>query len=319
MILPYLITTWPFSAPLGAITVLFNTLIDVDSLRVAETFQNQALRTLDFINPNFVPSKNRIIEMIKQISLALVFTLASATAAADSQRANYQNPPSQEETTGALSGAILGGIAGGPPGLIVGAAFGALFGEGWRAKSNLGELQANLYESQLRLAALQEESQSIQARHQLAVQRLEEMSLNRARTYPANIQLPTAACCDNTVLSLNFRSGSSAIETHYEEQLASLIKIAEQMPTASVEITGYADRTGNPELNLRLSRERSNSVKQFLNSAGIQNSSITTIAHGETKPLHSAQNFESDFFDRRVIVRLRDNSASMLTQNPDGK
>lgn len=257
--------------------------------------------------------------MIKQISLALVFTLASATAAADSQRAEYQNPPTKEETTGALSGAILGGLAGGPPGLIVGAAFGALFGEGWRAKSEVGELQASLYGSQLRLAALQEESQAMQARHQLAEQRLEELSLSRARTYPASIQLANTPCCDNTIVSLNFRSGSSAIETHYEEQLTSLSKIAEQMPTASVEITGYADRNGNPDLNLELSRERSNSVKQFLTSRGIQNSSIKTIAHGETKPLHSTQDFESDFFDRRVIVRLRDNSASMLTQNPDGE
>ena len=121
------------------------------------------------------------------------------------------------------------------------------------------------------------------------------------------------------MLSLNFRSGSSAIEAHYEEQLTSLIKIAEQMPTASVEITGYADRNGDPDLNLRLSRERSKSVERFLNSKGIQSSSIKTIAYGETQPLHSTQNFESDFFDRRVIVRLRDNSASMLTQTPDGE
>jgi len=257
--------------------------------------------------------------MIKQISLALVFTLASATAAADSRRANYQNPPSTEETAGFVSGAVLGGLAGGPPGVIVGAAFGALFGDGWRAKSEVGELQANLYESQLRLAALQEKTQAMQARQQLAEQRLEEMSLNRVRSYPANISVPNSPCCDNTVLSLNFRTGSSAIEAHYEEQLTSLIKIAEQMPTASVEITGYADRNGNPELNLRLSRERSNSVKQFFNNRGIQNSSIKTIAHGETKPLHTTQNFESDFFDRRVIVRLRDNSASMLTQSPEGE
>ncbi len=255
--------------------------------------------------------------MIKQISLTLVFAVASATAAADVQRADYQNPASKEETTGFVSGAVLGGLAGGPPGVIVGAAFGALFGDGWRAKSEVGELQANLYESQLRLAALQEEAQAMQARQQLAEQQLEEMS--RARTYPASIQLPAVACCDNTTISLNFRSGSSAIEAHYEEQLMSLIKIAEQMPTASVEITGYADRNGNPDLNLRLSRERSDTVKQFFNSRGIQNSSIKTIAHGETKPLHTTQNFESDFFDRRVIVRIRDNNASMLTQSPDGE
>ena len=257
--------------------------------------------------------------MIKQISIALVFSIASATAVADSQRAPYQNPPSRQETTGLVSGAVLGGLAGGPPGVIVGAAFGALFGEGWRAKSEVGELQAKLYENQLRLAALQEETELMQARHQVAQQRLEALSTDRAQVYPANIAVPTSTCCDNTVLSLNFRSGSSAIETHYEEQLTSLIKIAAQMPTASVEITGYADRNGDSDLNLRLSRERSKSVERFLNSKGIQSSSIKTIAYGETQPLHSTQNFESDFLDRRVIVRLRDNSASMLTQTPDGE
>jgi len=257
--------------------------------------------------------------MIKQTSLALVFSIASFSAAADTHRADYQNPASREETTGFFSGAVLGGLAGGPPGVIVGAAFGALFGDGWRAKAEVGDLQASLYESDLRLAALQEETQAMEARYQLAEQRLDELSRSPARSYPANIQLSVAPCCDNTILSLNFRSGSSAIEAHYEEQLNGLIKIAEQMPTARVEITGYADRNGDPELNLRLSRERSNSVKQFLNSRGIESSSIKTIAYGETKPLHSTQDFESDFFDRRVIVRLRDNSASMLTQNPDGE
>ncbi|MEX0964681.1 MAG: sortase-associated OmpA-like protein PdsO [Pseudohongiellaceae bacterium] len=257
--------------------------------------------------------------MIKQTTLALVFSIVSATAVADSQRADYQTPSSKEETTGFLSGAILGGIAGGPPGVILGAAFGALAGDGWRARAEVGELQTNLYENQLRLAALQEENEAMESRHQLAQQQLEELSRDRARVYPANISMPASPCCDNTVLSLNFRSGSSKIESHYEEQLASLIKIAEQMPAARVEITGYADRNGEAELNLRLSRERSNAVKQFLSNKGIQNSSIKTIAYGETRPLNSTQNFESDFFDRRVIVRLRDNSASMLTQNPDGE
>ena len=257
--------------------------------------------------------------MSKQTSLALVFSFLSATAAADSQRADYQNRASPAQTTGFLSGAMLGGIAGGPPGVIIGAAFGALAGDGWRARSEVGELQANLYESQLRLAALQQEAEEMQVRHQLAEQRLEELSVNRARIYPANIAVPGSPCCDNTVVSLNFRSGSSKIEPHYEEQLTSLIKIAAQMPSASVEITGYADRNGDPDLNLRLSRDRSTSVKQFLSGKGIANTSIKTIAYGETRPLHSSQDLESDFFDRRVIVRLRDNSTSMLTQNPDSE
>ena len=50
---------------------------------------------------------------------------------------------------------------------------------------------------------------------------------------------------------------------------------------------------------------------------GIDNTLIATLAYGETRPLQLVQNFETDFFDRRVIVRLRDSSQSMLTQTPD--
>ncbi len=254
--------------------------------------------------------------MIKQTSLALLFSVAAATAAADTQRADYQNPASPEETTGFIGGAVLGGLAGGPPGVIIGAAFGALFGDGWHAKSEVSNLQANLVESQLQLAALREETQALQKEYQITQQKLDEASRS-PRTYPVTLSLPATPCCDNTVLSLNFRSGSSNIEPHYEEQLRSLINIAKRMPAASVEVTGYADRNGDLDLNLRLSRKRSTAVKEFLNSKGIQNSSIKTIAYGETQPLHADQSFESDFFDRRVIVRLRSNSNSMLTQNPE--
>lgn len=257
--------------------------------------------------------------MFKQIFLALLFSVVTGTANADTQRADYQNPASPEETAGFFSGAVLGGLAGGPPGIIVGAAFGALFGDGWHAKSEVADLQLSLYESQLRLAALHEQSQALQTEHQLTQQKLDELSRNPARAYPATLTISDALCCDNTVVTLNFRSGSSEIEFHYEEQLDNLVNIARKIPTASVEITGYADRNGDAELNLKLSQQRSNTVKDFLQGKGIQNSSLKTIAYGETRPLHSSQNFESDFFDRRVIIRLRDNSGSMLTQNPDAE
>jgi len=89
------------------------------------------------------------------------------------------------------------------------------------------------------------------------------------------------------------------------------------MPSASVEITGYADRIGNTEKNLALSRRRNESVRQFFRNNGIESSTITTIAYGEARPLQINQNFETDFFDRRVMVKLRDNSKQLLTQTPD--
>ena len=257
--------------------------------------------------------------MIKRTSLVVILSIFAGNALADTNRADYQDAASIEEATGFFSGLVVGGLAGGPPGLVIGGAIGALLGDGWHVRGQVGDLQSNLYSSQLEVAAMKEETQRLQRNYQLAQQELNNVKANRAQIVPANLATASNPCCDNTVLSLHFRSGSSAIESHYEEQLASLIGIAKQMPRARVEITGYADRSGDADLNLKLSRERSATVKQFFNRMGIQNSSIQTVAYGESRPLQAKQNFESDFFDRRVIVRLRDSGKQLLTQTPDGE
>jgi len=205
-------------------------------------------------------------------------------------------------------------------GTAVGAAIGAMLGDGFFVRKRANILRVELYESQLQVAALRDEALAAQKQMQLAMSELDRVKTNAARIIPASLSIASALpCCDNTVLSLHFRTGSSAIEPHYEEQLASLVKLANQMPTANVEITGYADRNGDAQMNLRLSRERTTSIKQYFNRMGIQNSSITTVAYGESQPLHASQSFEADFFDRRVIVRLRDSSTQMLSQLPDGR
>jgi len=256
--------------------------------------------------------------MIKHTSLALAFSLFAAGAAADTSRTDHQNTASIEGASGFFSGLVVGGAAGGPPGALIGAAFGALLGEGFYARSEeVADLQVNLYESQLQVAAAQQESQRLARRFQLAQQELDNLRVRQSQIIPAALPTLSSPCCDNTVVSLHFRTGSSNIESHYEEQLSGLVEIAKQMPTARVEITGYADRNGNPDLNLNLSRERSDTVKRFFNRMGVQNSSIQTIAYGETKPLQPKQDMESDFFDRRVIVRVRDSSKQMLSQSPD--
>jgi sortase system peptidoglycan-associated protein len=256
--------------------------------------------------------------MLRKLPLLLVFSLAASNTFADSQRATYQNDPAVEETTGALSGAIIGGLAGGPPGFIFGSAVGALFGEGWRAKKDVGDLQASVFSQQLELTALREEAEVAQRNFELAQMQLNDLR-SSARVIPANLESTSSPCCDNTVISLHFRSGSSSIESQYEEQLRGLVNIAKQMPNPRIEITGYADRNGDADRNLLLSRDRSGSVKQFFNREGVQNSSIQTVAYGETDPLNEIQSLETDFFDRRVIVRLRDGSIQMLTQSQDSQ
>ncbi|MCH2356677.1 MAG: sortase-associated OmpA-like protein PdsO [Pseudomonadales bacterium] len=258
--------------------------------------------------------------MYKQITFILLLSVSAGSAFADTQRANYQNGASAEATTGYVSGLAVGGLVGGPPGAIFGAAIGAMLGDGFFVRKRANIMRVELYESQLQVAALRGEALAAQQQLQLAKAELDKVKTSTAQVIPASLNIASILpCCDNTVLSLHFRTGSSAIEPHYEEQLASLVKLAKHMPSANVEITGYADRNGDADMNLRLSRERTASIKQYFNRMGIQNSSITTVAYGESQPLHTSQSFEADFFDRRVIVRLRDPGKQMLSQLPDRK
>lgn len=256
--------------------------------------------------------------MYKQITFILLLGISAGTASADTQRANYQNSASAEATTGYLSGLAVGGLVGGPPGAIFGAAVGAMLGDGFFVRKRANIMRVELYESQLQVAALRDEALLTQQQLRLAKAELDRVKTSTARVIPASLSITSASpCCDNTVLSLHFRTGSSAIEPHYEEQLAGLVRLAKQMSAANVEITGYADRNGDADMNLRLSRQRTASIKQYFNRMGIQNSSITTVAYGESQPLRASQSFEADFFDRRVIVRLRDPGKQMLSQLPD--
>lgn len=259
--------------------------------------------------------------MIKKLPLVLTLSLATGTALADTQRANYHDPKaSAEEAAGFFSGAIVGGLAGGPPGAIVGAAIGALTGDGFKARKEVNQVRAELIAVELESIRLREDVADSSQRLALARQELARLKSTGARTLPAYLPNPQQGPqFDNTALTVHFRTGSARIEPQYEQQLQSLVRLARQLPSAAVEITGYADRSGDAANNLRLSRERSQAIETFFHGMGIQDSSITTVAYGESRPLHDIQSLETDFFDRRVIVRLIDTSQQMLSSNPDGE
>ncbi|MFM1895342.1 MAG: hypothetical protein RLZZ385_416 [Pseudomonadota bacterium] len=245
--------------------------------------------------------------MLRLTSLAILFTLVSTSAAADTTTLR-DNPSSKEETVGLLGGMAVGGAVGGPPGLIAGAAIGALLGDGLLAKRRVSHLQASLQATHRELALLQEETRTL---------RLAGQSSGAAvRGLPVLAETGMdRVCCDNTVVSLYFRNDSSAVEPQDHELLSSFANLTRQMPDPAIEITGYADRNGDAEYNLELSRQRSLAVRDALARLGVDNIRVTTIAYGEARPLHAQQSPANDFFDRRVILRLRDASQLMVTRN----
>ncbi|MCG8413089.1 MAG: sortase-associated OmpA-like protein PdsO [Pseudomonadales bacterium] len=252
--------------------------------------------------------------MIKQLSV-LSTAFVTAIVMTGSAYADNDGNASKEEATGVISGAAIGAAAGGPPGAIIGAAIGAFLGDGWVTRSDYKDMEADWVAMQLETEQYQRQAAALELEKELALKELEELRNAPLRVLPAFLNTAEQnPLFDNTAISVHFRTGSSAIEGHYEEQLTSLVKLASQLPNSALEITGYADRNGNADRNLDLSWQRTNSVKDFINGLGLLDSDITAVAYGETQPLHATQNFETDFFDRRVIVRLIDTSQQMLTQ-----
>ena len=96
-----------------------------------------------------------------------------------------------------------------------------------------------MFETQLQLAAVKDELGTIEQEYQIAQIELDQTRNVRSQILPAFLSTqPAITCCDNTVVSIHFRTGSSNIESHYEEQLKVMANIAIQMTSAKVEISG---------------------------------------------------------------------------------
>jgi outer membrane protein OmpA-like peptidoglycan-associated protein len=68
--------------------------------------------------------------------------------------------------------------------------------------------------------------------------------------------------------TVKFNSGSAKIAPADEEQLKQLAETAKGMKGYIVEVTGYADATGNAEMNTRLSEARAKAVITYLMQQG---------------------------------------------------
>ena len=253
--------------------------------------------------------------IIKPIILGSSLMLLSTAGLAENSNADYFDAETAEknrtkyEARGLIGGAIIGGLLAGPPGAILSAAFGALMSNSFTSDKENKQLEASLDNSQLELFALQEKHQRLEHQHQLALEEKQNLEFISARenNSPAN-------CCSDTEIALHFESNSSNVEDHYQAQLQEIARLSQTIPDSVIEITGYSDRRGGNRDNLLLSQRRIKSVENSLQHLGVNNT-IQSNAFGESRPLKPQQSLEGNFFDRRVIVRIRSANNDFISQN----
>lgn len=224
--------------------------------------------------------------------------------AMDGEYANEDEQP--EALIGLGGGALVGALVGGPVGAIIGAFTGTLIGKSVSDTDTLHvqQRQISLQESQLsELSVKQQAAEKRASEYAKAQQELDEL-LSAQRQLLSELALG---------LNVQFRTGSSEVESHFLPQLDDVAEVMNLSPELNLELKGYADRRGDVSYNQALSEQRLLEVRGYLIKQGVAAERMTTQAFGALSPLQAEQDRESDVFDRRVTLTLQPHSTLMAT------
>lgn len=240
---------------------------------------------------------------------ALTLSLFTSTVSANEHAMGKY----EEQRVGTGLGMFIGTVVAGPLGAVVAGYIGNKMGESEGEGQELVQLQQNVSEAHQELARVKaEQAQQLQLAQQ-RIQAMQQQYVDRQVQYEQQMAAmhKRTAMEKSLAVSLQFRTGSSEIEPVYQKQLVELAKVMKDLNQYSLDLSGYADRQGEEKYNQTLSQSRAEAVKQFLVSQGIDSGRIATKAFGESQPLQTQQTAQSDFFDRRVMMKLTPNASAV--------
>ena len=104
-----------------------------------------------------------------------------------------------------------------------------------------------------------------------------------------------------------FPVGRSRISQESFSELNVVVDMMKENTSMVIQLEGHTDYQGNPKDNLKLSKERVESVKSYITSKGIPKNRIKTKAFGGTMPLSRDNTPEAHRLNRRVELRILEN------------
>ena len=132
--------------------------------------------------------------------------------------------------------------------------------------------------------------------------RRDKMAADMARIQQVEVQRQQAE--NELKLIVNdkilFNVNSSVLRTSALPTLNQIAGVLNRYPDARVVVTGYTDSTGTEAYNVALSKRRSESVRNYLISRGVDAARITAVGLGESDPIDTNQTAEGRQRNRRV-------------------
>jgi outer membrane protein OmpA-like peptidoglycan-associated protein len=101
--------------------------------------------------------------------------------------------------------------------------------------------------------------------------------------------------------NIRFRHGSSEIDSESNSILNQVALTMKANPSIKrVRVEGHTDETGTHELNMQLSRQRAEAVREYLVKRGVKGDRLTAVGYGPDRPLSKGTDPDSLAKNRRV-------------------
>ena len=107
--------------------------------------------------------------------------------------------------------------------------------------------------------------------------------------------------------SLIFQQRSSIISPESYPELNTIAQMLHSNPKMVIQMEGHTDTRGDVKLNLKLSEQRVDAVRDYLILRGVSKSRVKLKAFGGSMPLNRENTEEAHKLNRRVEVRILEN------------
>lgn len=105
--------------------------------------------------------------------------------------------------------------------------------------------------------------------------------------------------------AIEFDLGKSTIRKASNNMLDKIVEILNNHPEYNMTIDGHTDASGSETVNLKLSKQRANAVKDYFTSKGVDGSRLKAEGYGESKPVASNKTRAGRAKNRRVVMDMK--------------
>jgi outer membrane protein W/outer membrane protein OmpA-like peptidoglycan-associated protein len=119
---------------------------------------------------------------------------------------------------------------------------------------------------------------------------------------PAGTKVDSVGCPMEQTLKLLFDFDSAELRPESITELERVVTFMGDVPFAKALVEGHTDSVGTEEYNQALSDRRAKAVFDYLTSRGVDPARLSSIGHGELKPIADNATAEGRQMNRRVML-----------------